>query len=106
MDEADVEVAGIYKTFSSNVDPLAARIENLPTPPPQQQKRVIELVETDDCTSIDTNIPEEEVAQFQRGMDRQKELSTMDDSIKEETEEELSRHNSSDDTGSIKSGIR
>ncbi len=63
MDDADVEVAGIYKAFSSNVDPLAARIENLPTPPPNGShgKRVIEIVDTDECTSIDTNIPEEEV---------------------------------------------
>ncbi len=69
-DEADAEVAGIiYKTFSSNVDPLTARIANLPTPPPPPMAnpkagaagRVVELVETDDCTSIDTTIPEDEV---------------------------------------------
>ncbi len=51
--------------------------------------RIVERVETDDCTSIDTSIPEEEVAQFQRGLDRQRKLLNL-----EEGEEEEEQHSS------------
>ena len=65
MDETDAEVAGIYKTFSTPNHPLLVRMDSLATPPPSQappkKPHVIELVDTPDCTSIDTNIPEDEI---------------------------------------------
>lgn len=64
MDETDAEVAGIYKTFTTPGNPLLVRMDSLATPPPQpieNKPHVIELVETPDCTSIDTNIPEDEL---------------------------------------------
>jgi len=57
--------------------------------------RTIELVETD-CTSIDTTIPEDEVAAYQRGLERQKEMINLERGIKEETPEEVSKAESED----------
>ena len=74
MDEADVEVAGIYKAYSvsSTLTRADSAGEGMQTVGGQGHK--IELVDTPDCTSIDTEIPEEELRQFQKGLERRLEV--------------------------------
>jgi hypothetical protein len=120
MDDADAEVAGIYKTFKSD-SPLTVRMDNIEaTPPPKKKpppitgnaeqfkpyllmlsttkilgKPKIERVGTPDCTSIDTNIPDDELLENrvrQRAIDY--DLGSIDLALNEVDEDEQERNSS------------
>lgn len=104
MDEADHEVAGIYKTYSS-LNPLTVRMDNLstppPLPPPPKEPHVIELVDTPDCTSIDTTLQEDlddnqQLSKDETTMTSQRKNSKPNE-VNPKNEESLSKETNSND---------